>query len=256
MQPTSYFLNYRADPGLAYLAGAMIVLATILGALLFAERSRHDPGVHSPRMAWLRAGIYFCCIGLLAWFSGVWGAMANEPLFTPGQLADPVWIGLTALCAALVVWGYVIWWPRGTLTHGRRLYLLPTLLYGLAWGACSGWLLLSVYAVFETFALPGAVTGLATLVVIAVYNMNYQLGWWDIHVSPPHNVRAWNSKKVLGAHNPFLLATLCYFVLYGNAGLLTLFYAAAMAASAIAMHFPPFWEPDGPRVSFETALGE
>jgi hypothetical protein len=116
--------------------------------------------------------------------------------------------------------------------------------------------MLSVYAVVEIFGWPALVNALITLVVIAVYNLNYQSGWWDIHVSPPHNIRAWNNRKVLGSHNPFMLATLAHLILFGDIALFTLFYAAALAASSIAMHFPPFWEADGPPVSVDTALGE
>ena len=61
---------------------------------------------------------------------------------------------------------------------------------------------------------------------------------------------------MLGAHNPFLFVTLAHLILFGNAALFTLFYAGAMACSTLAMHFPPFWEEDGPLVSLDTALGE
>jgi hypothetical protein len=183
-------------------------------------------------------------------------ALVSEPLILPGQLASPGWLALSALCAALLIWGYVIWWPRGTLTYGRRLYLLPSVLFGLAWGACGSLLLLSVYAIVEGFQWPAWVTALLSVLVVAIYNVNYQSGWWDIHVSPPHNIRAWNNRKVIGAHNPFLIATLAHLVLFGNVALFVLIYAAALACSAVAMHFPPFWEADGPRVSLDTAIGE
>ena len=71
-----------------------------------------------------------------------------------------------------------------------------------------------------------------------------------------NNIREWNAKKVLGAHNPFLIATLLYLVLFGNLAIFIALYALALAASAIAMRFPPFWAPDGPPVSMETAIGE
>lgn len=256
MEATRYFLDYRADPNLAYLAAILVAVAVVLGVLLFIERPKHDPARHSPRMAWLRAGIYFCFIGILAWLTGVYGALSRDLLATPEQLTDGLWITITALCVAAIVWGYIIWWPRGTIVHGRRLYPLPAALFGLFWGASSAWMLLSVYALCEVFALPAIANAVISLAIITVYSLNYQSGWWDIHVSPPHNIRAWNNRKVLGAHNPFLFLTLTHLVLFGNAALFTLFYAAAMAASAIAMHFPPFWEEDGPFVSLDTALGE
>lgn len=256
MEATRYFVDYQADPGLAYLVAILVTVALILGVMLFIERPKHDPARHSPRMAWLRAGIYFCFVGIIAWLTGVYGGMSRHMLVTPDQLSDPLWIGMTALCVALLVWGYIIWWPRGTIVHGRRSYPVPAILFGLFWGAASAWTLLSIYAVCEMFGLPAIVNAVLTLVVIAVYNINYQSGWWDIHVSPPHNIRAWNNRKVLGAHNPFLIATLTHLVLFGDAALFTLFYAGAMACSTLAMHFPPFWEVDGPAVSLDTALGE
>ena len=100
------------------------------------------------------------------------------------------------------------------------------------------------------------VTALLVYGLFAVFNLNFQLCWWDIKVSPPHNVRAWNAKKVLFAHNPFLIASLAYFTIYGNAAIYALLQAAALAAAAVAMRFPPFWLPDGTqKVSRETALG-
>lgn len=57
------------------------------------------------------------------------------------------------------------------------------------------------------------------------------------------------------AHTPFLICTLTYFTIYGNAGIFVLFSGFAMAASAIAMRFPPFWGADGGPVFRETARG-
>ena len=113
-----------------------------------------------------------------------------------------------------------------------------------------------MYAVLEEFQFARIINAVFLVVLIAVYNLNYQSGWWDIHVSPPHNIRDWNNRKVLFAHNPFLLATLTYFVMYGNAGIYVILNACALGASAVAMRFPPFWESDGPPVSLETAIGE
>ena len=72
--------------------------------------------------------------------------------------------------------------------------------------------------------------------IVAVYNLNDQVGWWDIFVSPRHNIRATNNGKVLGAHQPFLLATLTLLIMYGDAGMFLLLYIFAMAASAVATH--------------------
>jgi len=239
-----------------YFVLIVFAVAAGLGVLLFRERSRHEPMVHSPPMAWLRAGLYFCFVLIFSWTTGVFKAVVSTPMATPGQLADPFWLGSLALCLVVIVWAYVYWWPRGTITHGRELYLLPTLLYGLAWGACAGLFFLSVYSIIEVFQWPRLVNAVILVALLGVYNMNYQLGWWDIHVSPPHNLRATNNGKVLFAHQPFLIVSLSFLLIYGNTGIYVLLNALALGASAVALRFPPFWAEDGGPVSMDTAIGE
>jgi len=235
---------------------ALLFGASVLAQVFLVQRNRHPENVHSPPLAWMRAGLYFSVVVLVSQALGVLPAVLHGPLAPPAQLHDAAWRGLTALCAAAVAWGYVIWWPRGTLTHGRRLYPVPAVLFGLVWGTCSALLTLCLWAVVEETGLPRWGVALAVLFLLSGYNQLYQSGWWDIHVSPPHNIRAWNAKKVLFGHLPFMAVTLLHFTLYGNAGLFVLFYAAALACSAVAMRFPPPWEQDGPPVSRETAIGE
>lgn len=258
MGPTNYFPTPTvfSSSWADYFTLAVIGIALVLGVLLFIERPKHAPNVHSPRMAWLRAGLYFCFVIVFGWATGALQKVAYAPIATREQLADPLWIGLTLLCFAVVAWGYLFWWPRGTLTHGRKLHVLPSLGFGVAWGLSAGVFLLSVFAVLEEFQFPRLVTAALLLLIITVYNLNYQSGWWDIHVSPPHNVRAWNVRKVLFAHNPFLLVSLSYFFIYGNASIYVVLNACALGASTVAMRFPPFWAPDGGPVSLETAIGE
>ena len=92
-------------------------------------------------------------------------------------------------------------------------------------------------------------------VLLSGYGQVYQSAWWDIHVSPPHNIRATNARKVLFAHMPFLALALTHFTLFGNVLVFVAFHALALACSSVAMRFPPFWAPDGPPVSRETAIG-
>lgn len=234
---------------------AILVLAAVLAQLFLRERGRHPDNVHSPPLAWLRAALYFSVVLALSWLAGVLPAVLHAPLATAGNLADPWWWRLLTLCMAAVVWGYVIWWPRGTLTYDRKLYPVPQVLFGLVWGGCSAQLLLVMWAVVEEFGFGRWLTLVLVLFLQSGFSQLYQSGWWDIHVSPPHNIRAWNARKVLLGHLPFMLLTLTHFALYGNAGIVVLLFAAAMACSVVAMRFPPFWEKDGPPVSRETAIG-
>ena len=258
MTPTNFFTHGYRFTGTwdDYFALVILALMMILGTLLFRERPRHDPSVHSPRMAWLRAGLYFSGVVIFSWVTGVFKTVVQSPLATSEQLGNPVWVSFTVLCFAVVIWAYVFWWPRGTLTHGRKLYFFPTALYGLAWGICAGLLFLSIYSILEHFQFPRIINAVLLVGLLSVYNLNYQLGWWDIHVSPPHNIRATNTGKVILSHNLFLLSSLAYLMIYGNVGIYVLLNACALGASAIALRFPPFWEADGGPVSFDTAMGE
>ncbi len=258
LSPTAYFANAAfGGPGwLKWLMLAVIGLSLGLGGWFFAARAEHDPGQYSPRLAWMRAWIYYCFVLLFSWVAGPLGRILEQPLVAQGRSDDRPWLLLVALCWCVAVWGYVYWWPRGTLTHGRRLYLVPALLHGAMWGVCAGLLYLSFYALLEQFAFPGFVNALLLIGVLSVYNINYQVGWWDIFVSPPHNLRATNNGKVAFAHQPFLFCSLALLVIYGDAGMFVLLTAFAMAASAVAMRFPAPWSDYTARVSRATAMGE
>ncbi|MDH5276818.1 MAG: hypothetical protein OEW88_10365 [Gammaproteobacteria bacterium] len=234
---------------------AVLLFAAVLAQVFLVERNKHPDNIHSPPLAWLRATLYFSVILVLSWSTGVLGVLVHQPWVRPEQPANPLWSGLTALWAAATVWGYVYWWPRGTLTYDRKLYLLPQVFFGLVWGLCSAQLTLVLWALVEDFGFARWVTALLVFFLLSGYGQIYQSGWWDIHVSPPHNIRATNAKKVLFGHMPFLVIALTHFTLFGNALLFAGFHAIALACSAVAMRFPPFWEKDGPVVNRETALG-
>ena len=258
MSATNYFAD-AAFSGPDWLKWAMlcvIFLGIGIGAVFFSERAKHDPNVHSPRLAWIRAWVYYCLVILFSWVSGALGYVLSNPLIPDERSSDTVWLIVVAVCWLVAIWGYVYWWPKGTLTHGRKLHVIPAGLHGFFWGLCAGLLYLSMYAMLEQFGFPGIVNAVLLVMILSVYNINYQVGWWDIHVSPPHNQRETNNGKVAFAHQPFLLASLTLLVLYGDGGMFVLLTIFAMVCSSIAMRFPPYWDPDGAAVSRETAMGE
>ena len=258
MSATTYFADAAfGGPGwLKWFILAVISLGIVLGGLFFAGRADHDPSVYSPKLAWIRAWIYYCFVIVFSWVAGALGVVLERPLIPAGRFEDTTWLVVVSVCWLVAIWAYVYWWPRGTLVHGRKLYLIPTVVHGLLWGACAGLLYLSIYAMTEQFGFPGIVNALILVAILTAYNLNYQVGWWDIFVSPPHNIRATNNGKVALAHQPFLIATLTLLVMYGDAGMFVLLSAFALTCSAIAMRFPPFWEEGGYRVSRDTAMGE
>ena len=258
MTPTNYFIG-AAFGGPDWLRWAMLAVILIgigFGAVFFGARANHDVRIYSPRLAWIRAWCYFCVVILFSWVTGALGYVLDRPLIAPGRLQDTTWLIIVSICWLVAIWGYVIWWPRGTLTHGRKLYLLPALFHGTVWGLCAGLLYLSFYAMIEQFGFPGIANAVLLVAVLSVFNLNYQVGWWDIYVSPRHNIRATNNGKVAFAHQPFLLATLTLLVMYGDGGMYVLLSAFALASSAVAMRFPPWWEEGGEEVSRDTAMGE
>ncbi|HJP03850.1 MAG: hypothetical protein QF897_05575 [Gammaproteobacteria bacterium] len=258
MSATNYFANaaYGGPGWLKWFILGVIVLGIGVGVLFFSERAKHDPNVHSPKVAWIRAWVYYCFILVISWMSGALGYVISNPLIAPGRTDDTTWLIVVSVCWLVSVWAYVYWWPRGTLTHGRKLHLLPTIIHGVMWGICAGLLYLSMYAALEQFGFPGIVNALILIGILSSYNINYQVGWWDIYVSPPHNIRATNNGKVALAHQPFLLASLTLLVMYGDGGMFVLLSTFALTCSAIALRFPPFWESDGGPVSRDTAMGE
>lgn len=258
MSATNYFVDaaYGGPGWLKWAMLAVIVAAIINGAFFFSERAKQDPNLYSPRLAWIRAWVYYFFVILFSWVTGALGYILERPLIAAGRLDDTFWLILIAVCWLVSIWGYVYWWPRGTLTHGRKLYLLPALFHGSVWGVCAGLLYVSMYAALEQFGFPGIVNALILVGILSVYNLNYQVGWWDIYVSPAHNLRATNNGKVAFAHQPFLIATLTLLVMYGDAGMYVLLSTFALACSAVAMRFPPFWETGGQPVSRDTAMGE
>jgi len=258
MSATNYFTD-TAFGGPGWLKWAMLFVMAVgvgVGAIFFAARAKHDANIYSPKLAWIRAWVYYCIVILFSWVSGALGYVLSHPLIPAGRFDDTVWVIVASVCWLVAIWGYAYWWPKGTLTHGRKLHLLPATVHGIFWGLCAGLLYLSMYAMLEQFGFPGIVNALLLVAVLSVFNLNYQVGWWDIYVSPRHNIRATNNGKVAFAHQPFLIASLTLLVMYGDGGMYVLLTVFALTCSSIALRFPAFSDPDGGAVSRDTAMGE
>lgn len=197
---------------------------------------------YSPKLAWLRAGVYFCICLLVAHYAGVLSAVTGAPLATPEQLANPRWWALTAACVAVIVVGYAVIWPRGTFTDGRPRHAVLSLAYGALWGVCQALWFLTLWALAARSGLAVGWVALISYLLIGTYNGLWHRFFWDIYVSPPHNYTEWNARKVLFCHTPNLIVCLAYLAIYGNAGIFVLLQGAALAFSAYAMRFPAPWD--------------
>lgn len=196
---------------------------------------------YNPRHAWMRAAVYFAaCLGI-AYFSGALDLVLSNPLASAENLQDTRWILFTLLCIVIEIWGYVYWWPKGTLTHGRQLYWSVVLTFGVLWGLSEGLLFLSIFVLVSKFIVSKFLVWLVSFLVIGTFIGLWHQFYWDIYVAPEHNILEWNAKKVLFGHMPNIIITLAYLTIYENAGIFVLCQAFALVASTYFMRFPPFW---------------
>jgi hypothetical protein len=199
---------------------------------------------YSPRLAWLRATVYFAaCLAASAGL-GVFQRVLESPAMLSSQLADPQWWIATSVVTAYTVFAYLYFWPLGTVAHGRPRRILAGAVFGLLWGFCQGQLMLVVFELLARRGLPIAATVGLTFLAWSAFAALWQSRYWDIKVSPEHNIESWNLRKVLVAHMPFLLLCLAHYATYGNTRLFLAWQILALTASSLAMRFPaPTDEP-------------
>jgi hypothetical protein len=185
--------------------------------------------------AWRRAWVFFACCLVV----GVASGAVSRVLSDEGARRDGAWPLWAAAAVAVVVNGYVILWPRWTFTEDRPSRPTVQVPFGLAWGLAMGLLFLSIH---EFVALPGWGpwgTGLVSWLLISAFQGMWHELWWDVKVSPPHNVLRFNGLKIGAAHVPNMTLSLVLLVAYGDARLFVALQMLALTASVVAMRFPP-----------------
>jgi len=228
-----------------FFAGGVAVTLITLGYAFWLRRSSLGTHTYDVRLAWLRAGMYFCACFLASWGTGVLHTLRSSPLFTAAQGRDTAWLGLTAACVLVEIVGYWIIWPMGTFTQERERNLPVQASFGFMWGVAEAQLFLSFWALIEMFGMSTTATALVSFCVISAFQGMWHALYWDIHVAPEHNIPEWNKWKVLCAHVPNLMITLTYLTLHGNATLFVGFQTLSLVGSTIFMRFPPYWADSG-----------
>jgi hypothetical protein len=217
-------------------------LFTLIGFWLFLfitlQVNKQDSSGYSPRLAWIRGGIYFTSGFILSILTGVLPMLISKPIATAEQLSNFYWWLFTLLCVGVIYFAYFYLWPRGTLTHGRELHLPQVLFFGLFWGLGEGQVFLSAWAVTEKFIGNVWLTTLVTFLIVGTFKGLWQSQYWDIHVAPEHNIPEWNLKKVLFGHIPNLICTLSYLAVFGNALIFLLLQTAGLMYMTYRMRFP------------------
>ena len=218
-----------------------VVAAIILVILVFKLRneSKNING-YSPRLAWIRGGIYFTACFIASWGTGVFKTLTHSTWITTGNLASSKWLGFTVLCIIVVTIGYGVVWRAGTLSHGRPLHFWTVICFGFLWGLSEGQLYLAFWALPEKIGLPLVWVAIIAFTLISIFNQLWHSLYWDIHVAPEHNIVESNMKKVFFAHIPNLVCCLAYLAVAGSTGMFVLFQTWALVLSTYFMRFPHF----------------
>lgn len=211
-----------------------------------SSNDTNDEIHYSPKKAWVRASVYFAVCLTVSWYFRVLQDLWQQPIALASQLADPLWWLATILVSAYVVFAYVYYWPKGTVTHGRSLRPFAVLLFGFLWGFAQGQLVLVIYDLIEGLGLSAVWNVVIMFGVISNLTAVWHSRYWDIYVSPDHNVYEWNLRKVLVAHTPYLLLSVTHLAIFGNAALFVAWQVLALTASAFAMRFPAPNDADAP----------
>lgn len=226
------FTNSVLDYSLFVFFGILVFLVIKL------QRGKGQVAGCSPRLAWMRGGIYFTSSFIISILTGVLPALTNKPVVTSENLADPFWWIFTLASAGVIYFAYFYLWPKGTLTHGRELHLPSVLTFGLLWGLSEGQIFLSIWSVLEKFIVNPWFVALTAFLNIGMFKGLWQSQYWDIHVAPEHNIPEWNLKKVLFGHIPNLICTLSYLAVFGNALIFLLLQTAGLMYMTYRMRFP------------------
>lgn len=211
---------------------------------MYVQRWRHHDARHwSAPAAWCRAAIYCCACLWFAHVSGALQATINSTLATQQQLADPVWWLSTIGLLVFITLAYWVYWYRNTLRFDRKLDLLPQLVFGLAWGVCTGLLFLSWWhlALWIGADWPTWGVWLLAYCLISVWQALWMDMYWDVYVSPEHDTPESISSKVPRTHIPNMTLCLTWFAVYQNYWLFIGLQTLALTAATFGMRMPAPW---------------
>lgn len=197
---------------------------------------------YNPRLAWVRAFVYFAVCWLIGWATGSLPLVFQTTLFTVKHWESPWWLLFTIVCFCVILIGYGVIWPKGTLTHGRGLNITAVTLFGLSWGISEGLLFVSIWLLISRLMAADWLVTVLSLILLGSFKGLWHALYWDKHIAPEHNIPKWNLRKVLLVHVPNLIVTLTYLTLYENVAIFVLLQTTALVLSTFVMRFPPFWK--------------
>lgn len=191
---------------------------------------------HQPARSWTIAIVYFAMCWLIAVATGAW-TLFETPLGRDAVGRPGFWaLWLVVLVSAYV--GYWVIWPMGTHTADRPRRPVVGVLFGAAHGVSEGMLYGAFWWVIDQRDVGRAWTIFLTLGAVAAFNGAWRTLVWDVWVTPPHNIDAWNVRKVAFVHLPVLTLSVMHLTTYRSVVVFLSAQIVALVGAAIYMRLP------------------
>lgn len=197
--------------------------------------------VWNPKIAWVRAFIYFSLCNVIFSISGTLDRLITQPFVCAEQISSPFWIGYLISCFLYIFFAYWILWSRMTLTFDRRYYLFIEVTFGIIWGISTGGLLLSLYHLWRLTNLAPWMIYLLSYLSLAVCQYFTHDYFWDVYVSPEHDTPRSILIKTGVCHVPNVALTLGFLTIWNNYAIFISFFIFALTATSIFQKFPAPW---------------
>ena len=189
--------------------------------------------LYRPGPAWaLGLSYVLACLAIFGWGGGLESLQASRWTLSGWS------VGHALIYLAIVLLGYGWLWPKGSFTDGRALHPWRASGFGLAWGLGQGAWFYTLWVWSQALLGPPWLEALLAYGLIASWQALWHSLFWDRYVSPPHNLRAWNARKVLFCHSPNLLWGLLGLLILDAAVVFIGMQILSLWISALAMHFP------------------
>jgi len=220
---------------------AVVCVGVLLAGLYFIKYRNHPWDIYYPRLAWLRAGMYFCACYTFSYLTGAMELLLSSPVVTPEQWADPAWKLFTVGILVFMFVAYSGVWSYFTPVFERKKNILISATFGFLWGSSSGQLFLSVWVLCGQLPLPGWGSALVTFTVLAAYQPNWHNIYWDHYIAPEHDTPMTQVIKATCCHIPNLAINLTYLTLYENYLIFVAMQVIACVSAGIGMRYPAPW---------------
>jgi hypothetical protein len=167
---------------------ALIIVTGLTLAVVYNTKFRNHPwDIYYPKLAWMRAGLYFCACYTLSYFTGGMELILTSPVVTAAQLNNPNWVWYTLGVTVFVFAAYSGLWSYFTPVFERKTNVLISGLFGFLWGSSSGQLFLSVWILTGDLPLPAWGSAVAAFLLLAMYQPNWHNIYWDHYIAPEHD---------------------------------------------------------------------